>query len=1420
MKNKQVTRKPVAMAILTTLATLTLLTVLLLALLSTGRTELASANVYADNLEVRGFSEAATNLVIGQIRDATGRINEAWASQPGAIRRWDQSGNFVAGHKLYSDSDLVATGSELEFSQDLPDSDWENLPARFVDLNEPAVRSLPDGSVRTHFPIIDPRAAFPEGGGSYGDPGSVEGFGIDATGTSGIVLSGDHSARLPMPVEWLYILEDGTVGYLDDSNTFVPSDVATAENPIVGRVAFWADDETAKININTASEPTFWDLPRSVAGSVNASGTEPLSEDVWYAKYQPGQNEWQRYPGHPATTALSSVLFPGVLTPENKESIYEMVPRIIGGGSKSGTFWDQRISIFNINPALDRDRLFASVDEFTLSPNRTSNSYVEAARLERSDFFLTSSSRASELNLFGLPKICMWPIDSRKRSESAHVGEYWLSPYDSLFEFVSTTGWIDSNNNQKIDFNEPRNSYIYQRVNPNTVSDEWKEPRNVQLWNYLAALTSVAAPGYGGNFKDKYNTSTSTIPGSEGNDRDNLITATFDYIRITNGLDPFRQAAGKSDFIDGRGQVHPLTKDIGSPTETRGFGRQYSISSVALAFICNVDPIFWPDSNQPNHIGFTEIKGYENLPAIDHDENPGTPDVKALPKDRIAIQAAMLIDTGVAMQGWRRSSEDWLHARVAGLHNLKVWGYSDANPGTAPNWVPLFEYDAQLIDIRDGGGYHGRNWGGNIGLRPWMAANGGTGPGGNFRPRPPVNGDRNSRGRLRSNIVLIPVDPANPMESKIRFQGGDIEIDVFRAVGDGNFTYTRTGPSHVHTFFMNWPSFGSAATDGFPRPYLAQGSPDSNWSNGNGNYQSPQNWWHWDPRIDRIGTIPSYPWGDPPPWMRPVGTKMSGAGFVPSGGINAMHLTPGYSTGVPAKGNNIDGYYTPLDGGILRYGDVVRSLVLTDPTGAAGGFHPGDLRLVSGRRVIPKELFKPHAGYFTDQRIDHILNHCAAGPHYMLGWSNNVPVDQFQIPTVNAAVVSTQLTDARYHFAKMPTYPRGIAAGPGAVSLSQHIATGDFDNGVALTQDGAYCNKPDDGNARRHTGIGYNDNPIDKDISYLSVNWDDTAPEAALFSPNRQIPSPVMFGSLPTGVKRGLPWQTLLFRPQKSHPNHSTTSPDHLWLDLFWMPVVEPYALSEPHSTAGKINLNTQIVPFGYIQRNTGIISLLKSEEMLCVPDAMAADYKNWDHACPDYDIPRLPTGLRRKIELKETLKQWDVKHRVQGKLFRSPGEICDIHLVPDMTNGTGTPVPYTGAIAGSVSYPQPKASSTSNSQIDSEMAAFWEAHSPTGDNSRERPYAHIYPRLTTRSNSYRVHIRAQVIRQARSTPPDQIDPTRDSVFSEYRGSTLVERYIDPTEPGIPDYATIIANNPDSLREQSLDVFYRFRIVNSKRFDP
>jgi len=94
----------------------------------------------------------------------------------------------------------------------------------------------------------------------------------------------------------------------------------------------------------------------------------------------------------------------------------------------------------------------------------------------------------------------------------------------------------------------------------------------------------------------------------------------------------------------------------------------------------------------------------------------------------------------------------------------------------------------------------------------------------------------------------------------------------------------------------------------------------------------------------------------------------------------------------------------------------------------------------------------------------------------------------------------------------------------------------------------------------------------------------------------------------PVGSGPAVPWRTLLFRPQVGHPGENAPE-DELLLDWFWMPVVEPYAISTPFATAGKVNLNYQIAPFTYITRATALLGVLGSENVIAAPSAASVGY-------------------------------------------------------------------------------------------------------------------------------------------------------------------------------------------------------------------
>ena len=456
---------------------------------------------------------------------------------------------------------------------------------------------------------------------------------------------------------------------------------------------------------------------------------------------------------------------------------------------------------------------------------------------------------------------------------------------------------------------------------------------------------------------------------------------------------------------------------------------------------------------------------------------------------------------------------------------------------------------------------------------------------------------------------------------------------------------------------------------------------------------------------------------------------------------------------------------------------------------------------------------------------------------------------------------------------------------------------GDFDNGYAATPDGPMINKPDD-------GMGSTNDYSRGNTPYFTV-LTPNPPGTNTFSPNRMVASPVLFGSLPTLDNNWDPanpvltitnssWQTLQFSP---NPNAldtnffarrtatngysdagmrptNTVLPDHLLLDYFWMPVVEPYPISEPFSTAGKVNMNYAIAPFFYIRRDAAVRGVLKPVMISAVDDRWSYDYKlrnlitfDDDNACLFNDPNRQinPAGTTNPISynqfstntgqfyfhypihLSNTLLQFDYRFtnagNGQGDLFRSPSEICTLWLYPGRQPTTANPTnaanPMTNSVGTQILW------NSNSTSIES-----WWYDNPgtdrkglTGDNVRERPYNYLYPRLTTKSNTYQIHYRVQLLKQSLSaistwpsTPRSRdasgwtlfIDPSntsrtiRDQVVGELRGSATIERYIDPSDTTLPDFAGMINSSTNNFTNPAciMDTYYKFRVFNFKVFTP
>ena len=101
----------------------------------------------------------------------------------------------------------------------------------------------------------------------------------------------------------------------------------------------------------------------------------------------------------------------------------------------------------------------------------------------------------------------------------------------------------------------------------------------------------------------------------------------------------------------------------------------------------------------------------------------------------------------------------------------------------------------------------------------------------------------------------------------------------------------------------------------------------------------------------------------------------------------------------------------------------------------------------------------------------------------------------------------------------------------------------------------------------------------------------------------------------------------------------------------------------------------------------------------------------------------------------------------------------------------------------------------------------------------RERPYADIYARITTKSNSFTVYYRVQTLKNPPTSGATTWTEGQGAVLGDFRGSTTLERYIDPNDLGIPDYADP-ANLPPNPIPANLETHYKWRVVENTRFSP
>jgi len=1227
-----------ASALLLVLGMIVLVSVVVLAFFSAATTERTAARSQANSEAVRNLSNNALQFAMAQITDATkggtAQAPLAWASQPGMIRTYDSSGNSHRYYKLYSAQNMtVLNPAGFSLGEDAPPADWRSSPAVWTDLNAPVAGV--DGTL--NYPILDPAALT--------GTTAVQPSGFSITNAPGYASGNPDAADnnpAPMPVRWLYQLKDGTLVPAMGSGSTATLAGATATNPIVGRIAFWADDETSKVNINTAAEGTYWDTPRFYPGSqVNIGAVMqgnpqlPVQSEAWkfpdvaFACYQPARFEFQRYPGHPAQVALSSI-FPSVTS----NSATSLTPRLVWQGTtQASTVWAGNSTVdLSLAP---RKAPYATLDEYQFSETGTTprtinsaGSSLSKADLEAAKFFTTAKSRAPEVNLFNLPRVAIWPVDKELATDPASPR---TTAFDRLIAFCSTL---------RKDLGADAHRYFFQRSDAQSPTNDYSNiPRNQDLYSYLQRLTGDPVPGFGGRFSQKYPA-----------DRDQILTEIFDYIRCTNLVDPnlgnypltapavgggtwprltnqFVKAIktpsnGNGNALLGLGQVMPIR--IG---DTVGFGRFAVLKEIALVYVCVGDGANAASNDPATNLALDGV---------------------ALGPNEIRVQMMVVFRLNVPAAGLAQFNPDLL-IKITGLDGVTVanatniggggslftlppnctdWFYKTKEPWSRVYSNPL-SFDSLI----------GQN---TSGFRPpWYST---------------------SISDSRPFYPFVSRAFTIKKNQEIDFGGADLTFELYQGKnvfdpnnGDLASSWKDTGAPPLNTVLGNSESLHQTAEISFP----------------------------------------------------------------PANNIPLPALDTGLSNNNPLY--KIETRLTPGNAGalVLLGNDVIRSRCFNN-----------DGRLAALQTNIPDSMFVAYPAN------GHQLGQGSGQVSYRIGGPASQTTSSGMIP-------------------------------PGTAAM-----TGDFDIACRMGP-GGFINKPDEGDNSRGTAGGQ--------PPYFF--YDQSSSNSLLYTPNRIMPSPGMFGSLPTGAKAGVGWQTLLFRPQPSHPSHSTTIPDHLIMDLFWMPIVEPYAISESFSTAGKVNMNYQILPFTYINRPTALKAAMKVEMGTAVPNGTGVNL----HASPGIGDPVTGgTTWRKNLNLSETngtLRQFREKFAA-GEIFRSASEICDVYLVPRGESWTS----------------------------DASGASFWNNHLNTPDNLREKPYTNLYARLTTKSNTYTVHVRAQALQKVPGTPADQWIENRDKVVGEERVSTIVERYIDAEDRTLPDFAT----DSNAL----ISDYYRMRVLSTKRFTP
>lgn len=303
-----------------TLAIVVLVTIMVLGVLSVARLERASAHNTLENVRARGFSQMAADVTVANIREAISAAeNTTSATNAVSKKFWASQPGRIA--VFNSDGTMDSANTRDLFST--------GASTNVVDLN---------------------RATF--------------------SGRNPIIPKGTNLTAPVMNVRWVNVLND-------------PLSPASSTNQIIGRYAYWVDDESTKININAADG--------TLKGTTNSFGA-------------------------------------GTPPEVNLQALKEGVGTIL---SASATAIAQRSGI---QTGGTQSLPFNSVRE--ILQTSVGGAPLDADVYESNFSDLTFFSRTPELNLFGEPKIYLMQVTPEAVPRNVMLGNY----ADTTWKNATTLG--------------------------------------------------------------------------------------------------------------------------------------------------------------------------------------------------------------------------------------------------------------------------------------------------------------------------------------------------------------------------------------------------------------------------------------------------------------------------------------------------------------------------------------------------------------------------------------------------------------------------------------------------------------------------------------------------------------------------------------------------------------------------------------------------------------------------------------------------------------------------------------------------------------------------------------------------------------------------------------------------------------------